>query len=229
VLWQEDRGQTFIICLFLYANKLIHRTMTYHVHPSIGRYDAILNNLPKTTGKSLEEWMDVLNKTCLPEHALRLDYLKSTHQLGRETAWLIAARSLGQALDISDSQTYLKNAAEYVEAMYSGKRAPLRPLHDRIIGTAQSLLGADLKICPCKTMVPLYRKHVFAQIKPGSNTRIDLGLALKNCTTPIPTRLLETGGLQKGDRITHRFALQVGQELDQELIDWLKLAYELDR
>ena len=45
-------------------------------------------------------------------------------------------------------------------------REALRALHDRIIELGVSL-GDDVRICPCKTIVPLYRKHVFAEIKPA--------------------------------------------------------------
>lgn len=49
--------------------------------------------------------------------------------------------------------------------MYAGKKSQLRPLHDALIELALSL-GDDVKISPCETIVPLHRKHVFAQIKP---------------------------------------------------------------
>ena len=65
-------------------------------------------------------------------------------------------------------------------------------------------MGADVKACPCKTMVPLYREHVFAQIKPTTNTRIDLGFALAHYKGKLPKRIVDTGGLAKKDRITHR-------------------------
>src|SRR6266567_1677935 len=48
---------------------------------------------------------------------------------------------------------------------------------DELIKIAQQL-GDDVRICPCKTIVPLYRRHVFAQIKPAAQKRINLGLAL---------------------------------------------------
>ena len=75
---------------------------------------------------------------------------------------------------------------------------PRRVVHDELLRLAKSL-GDDVQAFPCKTIVPLYRKHVFAQIKPTTLTRIDLGLALGQTTTP--RRLIDTGGLQKKDRI----------------------------
>ena len=81
-------------------------------------------------------------------------------------------------------------------------------------------LGRDVKVCPCKTMVPFYRRHVFAQIKPSTTTRIDLGLALED--TPVPERLIDTGGLAKKDRITHRIAISSPAEIDAEVKHWLR-------
>jgi hypothetical protein len=76
--------------------------------------------------------------------------------------------------------------------------------------------------------VPLYRKHVFAQIKPTTNTRIDLGFALTHYKGKLPKRLMGTGGLAKKDRITHRIELKSTAEIGGEVKKWLKTAYELD-
>ncbi len=87
-------------------------------------------------------------------------------------------------------------------------------------------LGGDVKACPAKTIVPLYRNHVFAQIRPTTQTRVDLGLALGDSKTT--GRLIDTGGLQKGDRITHRIPIASIEEIDKEVIDWLEKAHALD-
>jgi hypothetical protein len=87
-------------------------------------------------------------------------------------------------------------------------------------------LGRDVKACPCKTMVPLYRNHVFAQIKPSTNTRIDLGFALGDMKTP--KRLIDTGGHEKKDRITRRIEIKAKNDIDDEVKRWLRKAYEMD-
>lgn len=66
--------------------------------------------------------------------------------------------------------------------------AALRPLHDTLIEGALRLRD-EVKICPCQTIVPLYRNHVIAQIKPATNKRIDFGLALKGAARELPSRL----------------------------------------
>jgi hypothetical protein len=55
---------------------------------------------------------------------------------------------------------------------------------------------------------------------------VDLGLALKK--TKGGNRLVDTGGLAKGDRITHRIPITGLQEIDGEVAKWLKTAYELN-
>ena len=201
--------------------------ITYSVHPSINRSAVILENLPKTTGKSLEEWMALLDAECPGDEKIRELFLKAQYRLGSETAYLIAYRSVGKAMDVSDPGTYLSEAKQYIEDMYAGKKSYLRPLHDALLQLGLSL-GEDVKICPCQTIVPLYQKNVFAQVKPSTLTRIDFGLALKGCTHPIPDRLIDTGGLQKGDRITHRFAIQSFDDIDEEVAVWARRAYELN-
>src|SRR5262249_55872051 len=89
-------------------------------------------------------------------------------------------------------------------------------------------LGKDVKICPCTTIVPFYRNHVFAQTKPATRTRVDFGLALKGVTKRIPKRLIDTGGLKKGDRITHRIPIESPDQIDDQVREWAKLASELD-
>jgi hypothetical protein len=77
--------------------------------------------------------------------------------------------------------------------------------------------------------VPLYRKHVFAQIKPTTNSRIDLGFALTYYNRNLPKRLVHTGGLAKKHRITHRIEIRAAEQIDGEIKKGLKTAYDLDR
>ena len=101
----------------------------------------------------------------------------------------------------------------------------MRPLYDELLKLALAL-GEDVKASPGKTIVSLYRNHVFAQIKPATNTRIDLGLALGNMKTP--KRLIDTGGYEKKDRITRRIEVKSQGDIDDELRKWLRKAYEMD-
>jgi len=74
--------------------------------------------------------------------------------------------------------------------------------------------------------VPLYRNHVFAQIKPATLKRIDMGFALHD--TKAKGRLIDTGGFAKKDRITHRIPITSIDEIDDEVQHWLQVAYDRD-
>ena len=87
----------------------------------------------------------------------------------------------------------MKSAAKYVEEQYAGAREKLRPIFEELLKLGRSM-GDDVKVCPCKTIVPLYREHVVAQIKPTTNSRVDFGLALTHYKGKLPKRLVDTGG-----------------------------------
>jgi len=198
---------------------------SYDVHPSLAMYQSSLAALQQKTGRSLAEWVKFVNKEGPAAEKERRAWLKEKHGMGMNYAGWIAEQSLGKG-DDGSPETYLKNAEAYVEKMYSGSKETLRPIFEALLVLGRSM-GADVKVCPCQTIVPLYRKHVFAQIKPTTRTRIDLGLALKD--TKVPKRLIDTGGFAKKDRITHRIEITALKDIDAEVKKWLKIAYEMDR
>jgi hypothetical protein len=201
--------------------------VVYSVHPAIAHVSAVIENMPQKTGRSLDEWIALVAKSGMAGEKERIAWLKGQHQLGATTAGLIAECAAGLGRENTDGAAYLEAATRYVEEMYDGAKAGLRPIHDVLVDLVVSL-GKDVKICPCTTIVPFYRNHVFAQIKPATRTRVDFGLALKGNTKKTPKRLIDTGGLKKGDRITHRFAIESPEEIDDQVREWAQIAYALD-
>jgi hypothetical protein len=181
--------------------------------------------LPAKTGRSLDDWITLLKKQGPATNKERRDWLKQEHGLGTNAAGWIADRAEGKGWEDGDPDAYLQAAAGYVESMFAGKKTGLRPIYDELLQLGLNL-GPDAKACPCQTIVPLYRNHVFAQIKPTTNTRIDLGLALGN--RKGPKRLIDTGGFAKKDRITQRIPIESTAAIDAEVKRWLKTAYDLD-
>jgi hypothetical protein len=169
----------------------------YSIHPAVAYQQAIIDNLPEKTGKPIEQWVRLLKKDGPKGEKAAREWLKKTHGLGGTTASLIAYWVEGKQAEDIDAGAYLKAAVGCVEAMYAGPKAALRPIHDALIDLGLAL-GEDIKICPCQTMVPLYRNRVIAQIKPTTRTRIDFGLALKGSKKEPPKRLIDTGGLVNG-------------------------------
>lgn len=205
---------------------------TWDVHPGVAMVQAWIASLKGKTGCTLEEWMGHIEAKGPKTERERREWLKGQGLgggLGTVTAAELAARSMGTHPLEDTPEDYLKTAAGYVDEMYAGKEQ-LRHLAELIIAAARKL-GGDVRVCPCKTMVPLYREHVFAQIKPTTKTRIDLGFALGalvKAGEKLPGRLIDTGGFAKKDRITHRIEIAEAGDIDAGVNKWLSRAYELN-
>ena len=181
--------------------------------------------LKNKTGRNLDEWLILIKKKGPKDEKARREWLKSEHGLGTNSAGWLAERAEGQSSDLEDPDSYLTAAEGYVDKMFAGPKEDLRPIYDALLKLGLSV-GKDVKACPCQTIVPLYRKHVFAQIKPTTRTRIDFGFALGGMKAS--GRLIDTGGFAKKDRITHRIEITSLKDIDEEVKRWLKAAYDLD-
>ena len=202
------------------------RTKTlYSVHPGVLMTQKWVAELKQKTGRSLEEWLALIKKSGPTDEKSRREWLKAEYGLGTNTAGWLAERAEGKGAESSDPDAYLAAAEQYVETMFAGGKAGLRPLYERLLALGLGI-GKDVKACPCQTIVPLYRNHVFAQIKPTTRTRIDMGFALGG--RKAEGRLIDTGGFARKDRITHRIPISTEADIDTEVERWLRIAYDED-
>jgi hypothetical protein len=198
----------------------------YSVHPGVAMVMKWVAELKDKTGRDLDEWCALIRKEAPKEMAARRDWLKTKHKLGTNTAWWLAERADGQPTWDESPESYLSYAPKYVDEMFGGGKAALRPLGDALMRFAQEVAD-DIKFSPCQTIIPFYRNHVIARIKPSTRTRIDFGFALGK-ETPFTARLKDTGGIAKKDRITHNVAITRMEDIDADVKKWLRLAYERD-
>jgi len=204
----------------------------YGVHPAVAYQQAIVENLKAKSGRSLAEWL-AHAKQAAPKGAdtKALTAWLRSEGLGGTQAGIVAERALASpdrhAFQEDTPEGYLQAAEAYVEAMYAGKKAHLRPIYEALLKLGLSL-GKDVMACPCATIVPIYRKNVIAQIKPTTLTRIDFGLSLGDPAgvKEKSGRLLDTGGFGKKDRITHRIEIRSVDDIDAFVEGWLRKAYE---
>ena len=201
------------------------RKSIYSVHPGVLITQKWIAELKQKTGRSLEEWLKHIKKAGPKGEQERRQWLKDEYQLGTNAASWLAERAEGKGKESGDPDLYLEAAERDVEKMFSGAKTHLKPIYEALLKLGLRV-GKEAKACPCQTIVPLYRNHVFAQIKPTTNTRIDLGFALRDMK---PTgRLIDTGGFAKKDRITHRIPITALSDIDDEVKHWLKVAYDRD-
>jgi len=196
----------------------------YDVHPSLAMLEFAIEGLKQKTGRTLEEWVKLVGNGGPETEKERREWLKTKYQLGGNDASWIAERSVGKGWG-GNPKTYLKRADIFVERMFRRAKVDLRPIYEELLKMGRKT-GPDVKVCPCQMFVPLYRNHVFAQIKIANRKRIDLGLALKD--TKTPKRLIVTGGFARKDRISHRIEINSVNDIDGEVKKWLKKAYDMD-
>jgi Domain of unknown function (DUF5655)/Domain of unknown function (DUF4287) len=201
-------------------------TIEYGVHPGVAMVMKWVTEMKEKTGRTLDQWCALIRKEGPKEIPARREWLKSKYKLGTNTCWWLAERADGQQTWDESPESYLAIAPKYVDEMFGGPKAGMRPIGDALMRLAREV-GPDVKLCPCQTIVPVYRNHVIAQIKPATKTRIDFGFAL-TAEVPFTARLKDTGGLKKKDRITHRIEVTTLGDLDAELKKWLRVAYERD-
>ncbi len=172
--------------------------------------DAMKANLLKDTGKSVDQWADLVRKSGIAKHGDQMKLLKETHGLGHGYANLICHTAKG-SLDLPED--------DLLAGQYAGKES-LRPVYDALESYAKTL-GKDVDISPKKTSVAFRRSKNFAVVTPASKARLDLGLNLKR--TPPTARLLAE---KPGAMCTHKVKLDSPADLDADLKAWLKAAYE---
>jgi hypothetical protein len=170
----------------------------------------MINNMPEKTGKSLDEWKKILKAENFEKHGQAMKFLKEKHAVTHGFANTIIQLSKEEHISEDD----------LVQSQYKGKEA-LLVIYHHLIETVLKF-GEDVNIIPKKTTVSLIRSKQFALIKPATKTRIDLGLKLPK--KAITNRLEHSGPF--GSMCTHRVQIKELQEIDQELIAWLKEAYD---
>jgi len=173
----------------------------------------MIDNLEKNSGKSLAEWVAIVRASGLAKHGEMVKYLKTEHGFTHGYANMVAikARETDASLPTSD---------DLVENQYRGKEE-LRPIYDALI-EAVARFGDDVEISPKKAYVSLRRSKQFGLIQPATKTRLDLGLNLGDVAAG--GRLEPSGSFNS--MVSHRVRLGHTGEVNDELIDWLRQAYE---
>ena len=82
--------------------------------------------------------------------------------------------------------------------------------------------GKDVEISPKKAYVSLRRKKQFAIIQPTVKTRLDVGLNIKGIA---PAGNAEAAG-SWNSMCTHRIKVEEEKQINKDLINWIKQAYE---
>ena len=175
-----------------------------------------LDNIQKKTGKSLDQLAVIIKKSGLTKHGEIRDYLKRELGLGHGDA-----NALVHAILQSDGQRAAegKSGDEVMDEIYSGAKAHMRPIHEKLMNEINKF--GEFEIVPKKGYVSLRRKKQFVMIGPKTNTRFEVGINAKDLKKNA--RLLEQ---PKGSMCNYIVNVTDAKEVDSELVEWIKTAYE---
>ena len=173
----------------------------------------MIENLRKNTGKTLEQWIDIVKKQNFAKHGEIIKFLKEQHEFTHGFANLVAHKANESDAGPADNQDDL------ITNLYKGKEH-LKPFYDKLISEIQSF-GNDIEIAPKNAYVSLRRKKQFATLNPATKTRFEIGINLKG---QEPKGKLEPE--KPNSMCTHKINLTDITNIDKEVIEWIKKAYE---
>ncbi|MFZ9386333.1 MAG: DUF4287 domain-containing protein [Chitinophagaceae bacterium] len=171
-------------------------------------------NIEKNTGKKLDEWIAIVNRSGFAKHGELVNFLKEKHGFTHGNANTIvhfAKQSHAAAAG---------NSEDLVAVQYKGKEN-LKPWYDKIMKEI-SAFGKDIEIAPKKAYVSLRRKKQFALIQPSTKDRLDVGLNIKG----VAASGMASASGSWNAMCTHRIKLENEAAIGKELFNWIKKAYD---
>ena len=181
---------------------------------------ALIRNIEAQYGKSLDEWMTLVKASGRTKHSEIMAMLKTDYGMTHGSANRIALIARG-----ADAVSIAKDAAarnsDPVTELYSGAKAGLKPIHDRIMAIIESF-GNDIEVAPKKGYVSIRRKKQFCMIQPTTAARIDVGIILKE--TEAAGKLELSGSFNS--MFSHRVRVGSLEDVSEGLANWLKRAYK---
>lgn len=171
-------------------------------------------NIEKNTGKKLEQWIAIVNKSGFEKHGELVKFLKEKHDFTHGNANVVVHFAKQSHAGAADNET------DWIAEQYKGKEN-LKPWYDKIMAEINKF-GKDVEVAPKKAYVSLKRKKQFAIIQPSTKDRLDVGLNIKGVD---PSGIVEDG--KKWNAMcTHRIRVEDAKAVSKELINWIKKAYD---
>jgi hypothetical protein len=177
---------------------------------------AQVRNIEAKHGRTMDQWAALMAERGLSRHGQMMPVLKSEFGISHGNANRVALEVLARAGGSSKASP----AADPADELYVGRKAALRPVHQRLMETVRSL-GDDVEVSPKKAYLSIRRRKQFALIQPAA-AHVDVGLILAG--EPAAGRLEPSGNFNA--MFTHRVRVAAPEAVDGELAGWLRRAYD---
>jgi hypothetical protein len=177
-----------------------------------------IKNIQAKNGKTLPELTALIQNSGLTKHGeirkMLMDTLGMTYG-DANTLTHVVLKSDGERR----AEAQGLSTADVLADIYTGPKAALRPIHDRLMQAIQGF--GEFEIAPKKGYVSLRRKKQFAMIGPATRDQVEVGLNVKDL--PVDERLKAQ---PSGAMCNYTTRLKDAAQVDDTLIDWLRQAYD---
>jgi hypothetical protein len=182
-----------------------------------------LRNIQARTGKTINQLVAAMKASGLAKHGERRSWLMEQFKLGYGDANALAffvdkpVPDLGETAGVATLPP--AHEGDPLDAIYTGAKAPLRPLHEALMARIESF--GDFERAPKKTYISLRRKKQFAMLGPATKDPIELGLNAKSL--PPHARLKAQ---PPGSMCSYTVRLGSTAEIDDALLGWVRTAFD---
>jgi len=179
---------------------------------------AYLDNIQAKTGKTPQDFLVLAEEKGLLREGVKtgeiVKWLKEDYGLGQGHAMAIV-------LTIQDATQPRLSKDEQIAKLFKGEKARWRAPYDDLFAKI-SQFGSDVTIAPTNTYISLLRKGKKFAIVAVTADRLDIGIKLKGADT---TERFAAAGTWNA-MVTHRLQVTDSEQIDAEVFDWLKRAYQ---
>lgn len=172
------------------------------------------DNIAQKTGKSVDEWITIVQQQKLQKHGEMVKFLKEEHGFTHGYANMVAIKVTGT--DARD----VENKDELIDKQYKGKEH-FKQLYQKLINNIKRF-GPDVEVAPKNAYVSLRRKKQFATLQPASKTRFEIGINLKGDAGDAVLKPITTANAM----CSHKIVLASEADLSADVLNWIKKAYD---
>ncbi len=177
-------------------------------------FQAYLDTVKEKTGKTPDDFKRMAKEKGLTEYKDVIAWLKADFGLGLGHARAITSI----VLHADEPKTTLDEA---IEKQFSGGKAVWRSPYDALLAELQKF-GSDVQVATTSAYISLLRKDRKFGIVQVTSKNMDVGIKLKGAAAQ--GRLAESGNWNS--MVTHRVRIDDPQQIDAELLSWLREAYQ---
>jgi len=181
-------------------------------------FQAYLDAIREKTGKTADEFVELAREKGLLVEGVKagpvIEWLDREYSLGRGHAMALVSVFRGRLEGLP-----LK--VDRIDKQFAGARSVWRLAYDELMAVVMKF-GADVKVHPTDSYIGIYRGNAKFAIVATTAKRMDVGLKLRGTE---PTERLTPAGTWNS-MVTDRVQLFDGAEIDDELVGWLRQAYD---